>query len=92
MALTCKSGGRECVGCGKCYESSVCASCLSAIRQGEEFYEGHFGVICTHCSEELEAEEDGVCEVCGEAVYQGEPVTVCGEMLLCAKCVDRCRR
>lgn len=56
MSLICKSGGKECSGCGQCMEEETarvyCDKCGSAIYCGETYYRINGQALCEECIEE----------------------------------------
>ena len=66
MALICKSGGKECVGCGECFGESEaeslgsCAICGRAINENEFFFHKYFYILCRGCYDSvmLQREEE----------------------------------
>ena len=66
MALICKSGGKECEGCGECFgvreaESlESCAICGLAQKGNEIFFHRYFYILCRGCYESvtLQREEE----------------------------------
>ncbi len=61
MALTCVTGGRECIGCGACRkidEEKVlynCIACGEKIYEGDMYYKVSGDTYCENCVMWLEA-------------------------------------
>ena len=92
MALTCRSGARECFGCGRCEAAAYCSSCQVAIGRGQEYYFGTFGIICSACTESYISTEDTVCDLCEERILSGEEIISLGGINACSECAGRCIR
>ena len=92
MAFSCVSGGKECVGCGRCVAAPTCDSCQVAIGRGQEYYSGTSFVICTDCAVRDESDGETRCSLCGEAIEPGEEIIMIGSLTICGECADRCIR
>ena len=92
MAFSCVSGGKECVGCGRCVAAPRCDSCQIAIGRGQEYYSGTSFVICTDCAEREDSPRDTECSLCGEWIGAGEEIIIIGSLIICGECADRCIR
>ena len=77
MALICKSGGKECDGCGECFGDSKeeslgsCSVCGLALKENESFFYRYFYMLCRRCYESVtlqRKEENALTEKKGKRI------------------------
>lgn len=57
MALRCVSGGKECDGCGECFDDTLyCDYCGKDFLKGDKYYDINGDIYCKECFEKMKSE------------------------------------